>query len=196
MLAGKRFPLVSLPFRTLCEVLFEWPPQCPTISVCYISLSLFLPIDRPIRSISCSFSLALALSDFSINYSQYESLSLALFYLFALSLSLAQKLSIGQQEICVRHDRILRLSVILLCFVFFFWLLCLSHSSRISHTTGRIVRLADFPAPLYAVRLLVVRRSHCFERVHPFNFVHFASEVPPMWISFRFLFDKTHTQTG
>lgn len=58
LLAGKRFPLVSLPFRTLCEVLFEWPPQCPTIShdtpVCK-SLSLFLSTDRPIDRSSVLF---------------------------------------------------------------------------------------------------------------------------------------------
>lgn len=153
--------MVSLPFRTLREVLFQWPPQCPTISVCPL-ISLALSPDRsidPIGSTICSlsFSLSLALSDFSIDYSVRVFRSL--FSTFLLALSLAQKLSMEQQEICVRHDRILKLSFVLFCFCAFGY--SLSHGNRTQHN-GRTIQPADFPAPLYAVRLLVVRRLSRF----------------------------------
>lgn len=79
LFAGKTVlaAMISLPFRTLCEVLFQWLPQCPTISACsLIGLSPERPIDRSIQSDRPSlsfflslFSLSLALSDFSIDYS-------------------------------------------------------------------------------------------------------------------------------
>lgn len=158
---------------------------CPFVNLSR-SFSRKRQTDRPIDRSSVLF-LYRSLSQIFQSTILSTSLFRSLFSISLLSLCLAQKLSMGQQEICVRYDRILRLSVILLCFAFGYFV---SHSSRTSHTTGRIVQLADFPAPLYAVRLLVVRRSHCFERVHPFNFVHFASEAPPTRIFFRFLFNK------
>lgn len=70
-------------------------PSVPhMISVCpfvYLSRSFSRLTDRSIDHLFI-FSLALALSDFSINYSRYESLSLALFYFFTLSFSRAEAL--------------------------------------------------------------------------------------------------------
>lgn len=106
-----------------------------------LSRSFSRPIDRsidPIGSTICFFlslSLSLALSDFSIDYSVRVFRSL--FSTSLPALSLAQKLSMEQQEICVRHDRILQLSFVLFCFCAFGY--SLSHGSRTEHN-GRIVR--------------------------------------------------------
>lgn len=138
-----------------------------------LSRSFSQPTDRSILSDRPSvLSFARSLRFFNRLFS--TRLSLALFYpFFTRSFSRAEALSMEQQEICVRHDRILQLSFVLFCFCAFGY--SLSHGNRTQHN-GRIVQPADFPVPLYAVRLLVVRRlvSRCFERVHPFNFVHFA----------------------
>lgn len=181
-LTGKRFRCGSFPylFGHFARSFFSGP-----LSVSHdqrlpvnLSRSFSQPTDRSIdRSyrIDHLFFLSLALSDFSIDYSArgFRSLFSTPFF-FTRSFSRAEALSMEQQEICVRHDRILQLSFVLFCFCAFGY--SLSHGNRTQHN-GRIVQPADFPAPLYAVRLLVVRRlaSRCFERVHPFNFVHFAS---------------------
>lgn len=182
--------MVSLPFRTLREVLFQWPPQCPTISICPL-ISLALSPDQSIDLIESTISLFLyislsfarSLSDFSIDYSVRVYESRSLFYLFTRSFFRAEALygTTGDLRETRSYFAIVFLSFCFCAFGYF-----LSHSNRTQHN-GQIVQSADFPAPLYAVRLLVVRRlSRCFERVHPFNFAHFAFGVPPTWI-FPFL---------
>jgi len=176
--------MVSLPFRTLREVLFQWPPQCPTISICPL-ISLALSPDQSILSNRPSFyfSLSLALSDFSIDYSVrvFRSLSFLSFY----SLFLSRRSSLYRTTGDLRETRSY-FAIVFLLFSFCAFGYFLSYSNRTQHN-GQIVQSADFPAPLYAVRLLVVRRlSRCFERVHPFNFAHFAFGFPPTWI-FPFL---------
>lgn len=147
LLAGKRFPLVSLPFRTLCEVLFEWAPSVSHMRSAYARLfiSLALSPDWPTDRIDhlFIFSLALALSDFSINYSQFTSLSLALFYLFTLSFSRAEDLYRTTGDL--RETRPYFAIVRLFCFAssFFFWV-TLFLSSRISHTTGPDCPISGF----------------------------------------------------
>lgn len=135
-------------FRTLCEVLFERAPSVShMISVCpFVYLSLALspdwPTDRSIISVHF-LSSARSLRLFNQLFSVRVSFACSFLFLYSLSFSLAQKLSIGQQEICVRHDRILRLSVILLRFAFFLGYF-VSHSSRISHTTGPDCPISGF----------------------------------------------------
>ena len=84
-----------------------------------LSRSFSRPIDRSYRidhlSFFLFFSFARSLRFFNRLFS--TSLSLALFSTFLLALSFAQKLSIEQQEICVRHDRILQLSFFCSTFV-------------------------------------------------------------------------------
>jgi len=178
--------MVSLPFRTLREVLFQWPPQCPTISICPL-ISLALSPDQSILSNRPSLFLFIflfrSLSQIFQSTIQYESFARSLFYLFTRSFFRAEALYRTTGDL--RETRSY-FAIVFLLFSFCAFGYFLSYSNRTQHN-GQIVQSADFPAPLYAVRLLVVRRlSRCFERVHPFNFAHFAFGFPPTWI-FPFL---------
>lgn len=112
-----------------------------------LSRSFSEPTDRsidPIGSTICSLSFARSLRFFNRLFS--TRLSLALFYpfFFTRSFSRAEALSMEQQEICVRHDRILQLSFVLFCFCAFGY--SLSHGNRTQHNgpdrpTGRIFQL-------------------------------------------------------
>lgn len=103
-----------------------------------LSRSFSRPIDRSYRidhlfSFFLSLSFARSLRFFNRLFS--TSLFRSLFSTFLPALSLAQKLSIEQQEICVRHDRILQLSlrfVLLLCF----WLLSFPMVTEPNTTAG------------------------------------------------------------
>lgn len=165
-----------------------------------LSRSLFSPdrsIDRSYRiDVSLSFSLFRSLSQIFQSTIQYESFARS-FSTFLPALSLAQTLSIGQQEICVRHDRILQLSFVLFCFCAFGY--SLARGNRTQHN-GRIVRPPDFPSSAFvcdSFTQFVRRPSRCFERVHPFNFVYFASgNAPPARIPPLLLFNETDLGRG
>lgn len=134
-LTGKRFRCGSFPylFGHFARSFFSGPLSVPTISVCpLISLALSpnRPIDRSYR-IDHLFFLSLALSDFSIDYSVRGFRSLFSTLFFTRSFSRAEALSMEQQEICVRHDRILQLSFVLFCFCAFGY--SLSHGNRTQH---------------------------------------------------------------
>lgn len=192
LLAGKRFPLVSLPFRTLCEVLFERPPQCPTISVCpFVNLSRSFSrlIDhRTIdRSIICSLFLFIARSLRLFNRLFSVRVSFARSFLSLYSLSRAEVLygTRGDLREIRPYFAIVRYFTLLLLFV--------SHSSRTSHTTSRIVQLVDFPAPLYArfVYLSFDDRIVSSASTPSTSFTLHPRLAPPTRIFFHFLFNKT-----
>lgn len=160
-LPAKRFRLrwiFPYLFGHFCEVLFQWPPQCRTISVCPL-ISLALSPDRFYRIdhlfLSFFLSLSLALSDFSIDYSVRVFRSLFSTFLLALFLSRAEALYGTTGDL--RETRPYFAFVFRFFFVFAFVLFgySLSHSSRTEHN-GRIVQPVDSPAPLHAVRSTII----------------------------------------
>lgn len=195
--AGKRFPLRRFPylFGHFSEVLFQWPPQCPTFSVCpLISLALSPEtIDRSYRidhlfSFVLSFFFARSLRFFNRLFS--TSLSLALFYLFIRSFARAEALyrTTGDLRETRPYFAIVFRFVPLLCF----WLLSFPMVTEPNTTAG----LSDRRIFLLLCMRFVYSFDdcRCFERVHPFNFVHFASGMRRQRGSF--LFNKADLKQG
>lgn len=170
-------------FGHLSEVLFQWPPSVSHDQRLPVNLSRSFsrPIDRSHRidhlfSFFLSLSLSLALSDFSIDYSVRVFRSL--FSTLLLALSLAQKLSIEQQGRSA-WDTTVFCNCLSFCSAFVLLVTLFPMVTEPNTTAGlsdqRIFQLLCIRFVYFVVR----RPSRCFERVHPFNFVHFASGAPP-----------------
>lgn len=154
---------------------------CPFV---YLSRS-FSQTDRPIDRSICSFvSISLALSDFfSIDFILSVRVSFARSFLF----SRAEALSIEQQEICVRHDRIL------LRFAFGYPVFR-TVAEPAAHKRGRIVQTSGFSSSFVCrfVYLSFDDRIVSSASTPSTSFsLHPRHRAPPTRIFFRFLFNKT-----
>jgi len=195
--AGKRIPVavVSLPFRTLREVLFQWPPQCPTISVCpLISLALFpdRSIDRSYR-IDHLFSILLSLFFFrSLSQIFQSTTSVRVFHSF-LSFNpffLSRRSSLWNNRRSAWDTTVLQLSFVLfsafVLLITLFPMVTEPNTTRLDRSTSGFS--SSFVCGSFTRRSTTIA---LFERVHPFNFVHFAFEICRQRGSSLFSFNKT-----
>lgn len=167
------------------------------LSVSSVNLfrSFSRPIDRSYRidHLFLFLSLSLALSEFSIDYS-VTSLSLALFYLFTRSFSRADALYRTTGDL--RETRPYFAIVFSFCSAFVL-LVTLFPVVTEPNTTAGLSRPEDFPAPLYAVRLLVVRTTIALFRARPPLQLRFTlhpgappTRIFPFLVSTRLILDQ------
>lgn len=177
-------------FGHFARSLFSGPLSVPRVHQrlpVNLSRSFCRLTDRPIdQSYPFSFfflSFSFALLDFSTNYflilCTSFPLALSAFFLsliclyFFCSLFFSRRSPLflywGQQEICVRHDRVSRLFRLRLGSFFPFFRFGLPTTAELwPTTTAGSSDLADSPALVCAVRSTTT--FVVFERVHPFNF--------------------------